>query len=117
LQTLCDESKGKIKWHKFCAIWAFKKPKEWSWGEDKSLIWLVTDNVSKYLGFPINYKMPQKEKDNKILQLIQGNLTIRRSKKLSFASENFGCKPRVYAKSSGSFQVDVELTKVLNMFV
>jgi len=26
---------------------------------------LVGDNVSKYLGFPINYKMPQKEKNNK----------------------------------------------------
>ncbi len=103
--------------HKSCAIWAFKKPKEWSWGEEKGLVWLVIDNVNKYLNFPINYKMPQKEKDNKILQLIQGNLTTWRSKKLSFPSKNFGCKPRVYAKSNGSFQGDVELTKILNMFV
>ncbi len=65
---------------------------------------------------PINYKMPQKEKDNKILQLIQGNLTTWRSKKLSFASKNFGCKPRD-AKSSGSFQVDVEFKRDFNMFV
>jgi hypothetical protein len=68
LQTLCDESKGKINWHKSCGIWAFKKPKEWSWGKDKNLVWLVTDNVSKYLVFSVNYKMPQKETDNKILQ-------------------------------------------------
>ncbi len=38
LQTLCDESRGKINWHKSCAIWAFKKPKEWSWGENKGLV-------------------------------------------------------------------------------
>jgi hypothetical protein len=117
LQTLCDELRGKINWHKSCAIWALKKPKEWSWEEDKSLVWLVTNNASKYLGFPINYKMPQKEKDNKILQLIQGNLAIWRCKKLSFASNNFCCKPRVYAKSSVSFQVDVKLTRIPNMFV
>jgi hypothetical protein len=76
---------------------------------------LVGDNVSKYLGFPINYKMPQKEKNKQILWSIQGNLTIWRSKKLSFTSKNFGCKPRVYAKPSGSFQVDVELIKILKM--
>jgi hypothetical protein len=63
--------------------------------ETKGLVWLVNDNVNKYLGFPINYKMSQKENDNKILQLIQGNLTIWRSKKSSFASKKFGCKPRV----------------------
>jgi hypothetical protein len=44
-----------------------QEPKEWSWGEDKGLFWLVTNNVNKYLGFAINYKMPQKEEDNKIL--------------------------------------------------
>lgn len=67
LQTFCDASRRKFNWHKSCAIWASKKPREWSWGEDKGLVWLVASKVSKDLGFPINYNTPQKEKDNKVL--------------------------------------------------
>jgi hypothetical protein len=66
-QTFCHASGGKFNWHKSCAIWASKKPREWSWGNDKGLVWLATNKVTKYLGFPINYNMPQKEKDNKVL--------------------------------------------------
>jgi hypothetical protein len=60
---------GKVNWHKSCAIRAFKKPKDWLWGEDKGLVWLATCN-GKHLGFPISYNMLQKEKDNKIVQSI-----------------------------------------------
>jgi hypothetical protein len=68
LQHFCDALRRKFNWHKSCAIWASKKPKKWAWGEDKGLVWLVNNNVGKYLGFPINYNMPQKEKNNNILQ-------------------------------------------------
>jgi len=53
------------------------------WGEDKGLHWLTSDNNSKYLGFPINYKMAQKEKDSKVLQQVRRKLTIWNSRKLS----------------------------------
>jgi hypothetical protein len=49
--------------------------------------------------------------------LKQKNQNINICKKLSFARKKFGYKPRMYAKSSGSFQIGVEFTRVLNMFV
>lgn len=67
---------------------ASKKPKEWAQGEDKILVWLASGNVNKYLGFPINYNMPQKEKDHKILQSIRGKQVAWTSKKLSFVAKN-----------------------------
>jgi len=39
LQTFCEASRGKVNWHKSSAIWAFKKNRKWSWGEDKRLFW------------------------------------------------------------------------------
>jgi hypothetical protein len=65
---------------------AYKKPKDWSWGKNKSLVWLATHNINKYLGFCINYNMPQKEKVNKILQLFWGKLIVWRLTKLSLAT-------------------------------
>jgi hypothetical protein len=53
------------------------------WGENKGLCWLTSDNNNKYLGFPNNYKMAQKEKDFKVLQQIKGKLKIWNSRKLS----------------------------------
>ncbi len=53
------------------------------WGEDKGLCWLTSDNNNKYLGFPINYKMAQKEKDFKVLQQVKGNITIWKFRKLT----------------------------------
>lgn len=69
---------------------ASKKPKEWAQEEDKILIWLASGNVNKYLGFPINYNMPQKEKDNKILQSIRGKQVAWMFKKLSFVAKKIG---------------------------
>jgi hypothetical protein len=81
----CKALGGRINWHKSSAIWAYEKPRDWMWGEDKGLHWLTFDNNSKYLGFSINYKMAQKERDSKVLQQVRGKLTIWNSRKLSLA--------------------------------
>ncbi len=39
LQTFCEASRGKVNWHKPSAIWASKKKRKWSWGENKGLFW------------------------------------------------------------------------------
>ncbi len=85
LQMFSKALGGSIYWHKSNAIWAYEKTRDWMWREDKGLCWLTSDNNNKCVGFLINYKMAQKEKDFKVLQQVRGKLTIWNSRKLSLA--------------------------------
>ncbi len=41
---------AKINWHKLAAIWASKKEKTWSWGEEVGLRWVLEGEGTHYLG-------------------------------------------------------------------
>ncbi len=40
LKLFCQTSRAKINWHKSAAIWASKKERTWTWGEEVGLRWV-----------------------------------------------------------------------------
>jgi len=40
LQIFCSTSGAKVNWKKSATIWASKKEKQWSWGEEVGLKWI-----------------------------------------------------------------------------
>ncbi len=50
LQTFCSTSGAKVNWKKSAAIWASKKEKQWSWGEEVGLKWIPEGKGTRYLG-------------------------------------------------------------------
>ena len=48
--------------------------------------WLLPGQTSRYLGFPVGYKMSQKAKNDKAIQQIRSKLAVWAPRKLSMAA-------------------------------
>ena len=67
-------SGAKLNLHKSVGLWIAHRAQPWTWGEEACLKWLQTGEVTKYLGYPFGLKIPQKEKDGKMLNQIWKHL-------------------------------------------
>lgn len=64
------------------------KWRSWQWGEAAGLKWLLSGEVTRYLGFPFGLRIPQQEKDHKMLSQLRKHLAIWSTQKLSLAGRN-----------------------------
>lgn len=67
LNLFCTASGAKLNWAKTVSIWAAQEERSWSWPEDPGILWLQPGQTTKLLGFPIGFRIPQEEINNKIL--------------------------------------------------
>lgn len=68
-------SGAKLNLHKSVGLWVAQAEKEWQWGEEAGLKWLLPGEVTRYLGYPFGLHIPQKEKDGKMLSQIRKHLS------------------------------------------
>ena len=67
-------SGAKLNLHKSVGLWLAHRDRPWTWGEEEGLKWLNTGEVTRYLGYPFGLKIPQREKDGKMLSQIRKHL-------------------------------------------
>ena len=79
-------SGAKLNLHKSVGLWLAHRERPWSWGEESGLKWLQTGEVTRYLGYPFGWQIPQKEKDGKMLSQIRKHLLKWSAHPLSLAS-------------------------------
>jgi hypothetical protein len=78
-------SGAKLNLHKSVGLWLSPRPREWQWGEEAGLKWLVKGEVTRYLGYPFGIDISQKDKDAKTMQQIRKHLIRWSANKLSLA--------------------------------
>ena len=78
-------SGAKLNLHKSVGLWLSDTERTWQWGETAGLKWLKPGEVTRYLGFPFGLRIPQQEKDNKMLSQLHKHLSIWSTQKLSLA--------------------------------
>lgn len=76
-------SGAKLNLHKSVAIWLAPTERTWQWGESAGLKWLRPGEVTRYLGFPFGYRIPQQEKDGRMLSQLRKHLFKWSNQKLS----------------------------------
>lgn len=76
---------AKLNLHKSIGLWIAPTERTWPWGEESRLKWLTTGEVTRYLGYPFGIRIPQKEKDSKMLAQIRKHLYRWAGNKLSLA--------------------------------
>ena len=65
---------AKLNLHKFVGLWLSKNAREWQWGEEAGMKWILLGEVTRYLGYPFGLNIPQQEKDGKMLGQIRKHL-------------------------------------------
>lgn len=78
-------SGAKLNLHKSIGLWIAHTERPWQWGEAEGLKWLQPGEVTRYLGYPFGLRIPQQEKDSKMLGQIRKHLHKWASNKLSLA--------------------------------
>jgi hypothetical protein len=57
-ELLCLAFRAKVNWGKSAAIWANKDKKEWEWGQEVGLRWILEGQGVRYLGIQIGLWLP-----------------------------------------------------------
>lgn len=78
-------SGAKLNLHKSVGLWLAHRDRPWTWGEEAGLKWLQPGEVTRYLGYPFGLRIPQKEKDGKMLSQIRKHLLKWSAHPLSLA--------------------------------
>jgi exonuclease III len=78
-------SGAKLNLHKSVGLWLSSTDRTWQWGEATGFKWLQPGEITRYLGFPFGLRIPQKEKDNKMLTQLRKHLFKWADQKLSLA--------------------------------
>lgn len=52
-------SGAKLNLHKSVGIWLSDMERTWQWGEAAGLKWLLPGKITRYLGFPFGFRIPQ----------------------------------------------------------
>lgn len=85
LDIFCTASGAKLNWNKTVSIWTSMEAKTWPWPEDPGIRWLPVGQSTRLLGFPIGYKVPREEINNKIILAVNKALITWGSHTLSLA--------------------------------
>jgi len=76
-------SGAKLNLHKSVGLWLSSSEHTWQWGETTGFKWLQPGEITRYLGYPFGLRIPQKEKDHKMLAQLRKHLFKWADKKLS----------------------------------
>ena len=78
-------SGAKLNLHKSIGLWLAHTERPWQWGEEAGLKWLISGEITRYLGYPFGLNIAQKDKDCKMLNQIRKHLLRWSGSKLSLA--------------------------------
>jgi hypothetical protein len=74
LDLFCLASRAKINWGKTTAIWTSKEKKEWEWGQEIGLKWILEGQGVRYLGIQIGFQVPTKANFEKLMFTLKGKM-------------------------------------------
>jgi hypothetical protein len=88
LETFCKASGAKIKWNKSAAIWASRRKRAWSWGQEVSLKWIPEGEGVRYLGVQVGFCLPTEANFDKMMAALKEKL-------ISWSHSNFSLARRI----------------------
>ncbi len=74
LKLFCHAFEAKINWNKSAAIWASKKSRTWTWGEDVGLKWILEGEGTCYLGIQVGFHLPTDANFDRMMLALKGKL-------------------------------------------
>jgi hypothetical protein len=74
LETFCRASGARINWNKSSAIWASRRERSWSWGQEVGLKWIPEGEGIRYLGVQVGFRLPPEANFNKMMTVLKGKL-------------------------------------------
>jgi hypothetical protein len=72
---------------KSATIWASKKKREWEWGQEVGLRWILEGEGVRYLGIQIDFRLPMEANFDKLVHSLKGKMIAWGNCNLSFASK------------------------------
>lgn len=85
LNLFCLASGAKLNWTKIVSIWASPTERSWQWQDDPGITWLPAGHTTRLLGFPMGFRIPKEEINNKILLAINRSIISWGANTLSLA--------------------------------
>jgi hypothetical protein len=85
LETFCITSSAKVNWNKFVAIWANRRERTWTWGQEVGLKWIPKGEGVRYLGVQVGFRLPTKANFDKMMTALKGKLINWSHSNLSLA--------------------------------
>ncbi len=58
LETFCISSGAKVNSNKSATIWANKRERTWTWGQEVGLKWILEGEGVRYLGVQVGFRLP-----------------------------------------------------------
>jgi len=74
LNLFCKASGAKVNYNKMIAIWASKRSKNWEWGQEVGLQWVLEGKGVRYLGIQVGFHLPPEANFDKMLIALKGKL-------------------------------------------
>ncbi len=65
---------AKVNWGKSTTIWANKEKKEWEWGQEVGLRWILEGQGVRYLGIQIGFQLPAEVNFGKLMRTLKGKM-------------------------------------------
>jgi hypothetical protein len=85
LETFCIVSGAKVNWNKSATIWASRKERTWTWGQEVGLKWIPEGEGVRYLGVQVGFRLPTKVNFDKMMTALKGKLINWSHSNLSLA--------------------------------
>jgi hypothetical protein len=85
LNLFCKASGAKVNCNKMIAIWANKRSKNWEWGQEVGLQWVLEGKGVRYLGIQVGFHFPPEANFDKMLIALKGKLINWSTYRLSMA--------------------------------
>lgn len=64
-------SGAKLNLQKSIGLWIAHTDRPWQWGDEEGLKWIKEGEVTRYLGYPFGLRIPQQEKNSRMLGQIR----------------------------------------------
>jgi hypothetical protein len=74
LETFCKTSGAKINWNKSVAIWASRRERTWTWGQEVGLKWIPKGEGVRYLGVQVGFRLATEANFDKMMATLKGKL-------------------------------------------
>jgi hypothetical protein len=87
LETFYKASGVKINSNKSAAIWASRRERAWSWGQEVGLKWIPKGEGVRYLGVQVGFRLPTEANFDKMMAALKGKLISWSHSNLSLAGK------------------------------
>jgi hypothetical protein len=85
LNLFCKASGTKVNWNKTAVIWASKRSKNWEWGQEMGLQWVLEGKGVRYLGIQVGFHLSSEVNFDKMLIALKGKFINWSTRSLSLA--------------------------------